>query len=189
MIEDVILQEVHLPHEDHQSPSYQHDHQQQQTIGEEEDLDQHLVILHHLQNGTHVHQSRILPQIHVLIINQKHVPHDLLHIPVPNQDPLRDLLIIIVLIIINIIDGNLILHELVIALLLTHDHLYHLHTIILFIFIHQTTPKRYESIQNSESVIIIHIHLHLSNQTLPSRNQFLITTMMNPPRKKKIVDI
>ena len=70
-----------------------------------------------------------------------------------------------------------------------HSSPFYLHTIILFTSIHRTTSKRYEAIQISESIIVIHIHLHLSHQTLPSRNQFSITTLTNPPRKKKIVNI
>ena len=96
---------------------------------------------------------------------------------------------IVVVIIIAIIDGNHITHDLVLNLFLTPDHMYYLHTTILFIFTHQTTSKRYEAIQNSESVIIIHSHLHFSNQAFPSRNQFLVTRLMDPPRQNKIVNM
>ena len=66
------------------------------------------------------------------------VPHDVIHVHVhdlvyPNQNPTRDLnlLIIIVIIIITIMVGNHIIHDLVLILLLIHDHLYHLHIIVI----------------------------------------------------------
>ena len=95
-----------------------------------------MVNLHHLQNGNHDHQSLILLLINVPIINQDHVPRNLIQFHVhnfvyPNQDPIRDLnlLIIIVIIIITIIVGNHIIHDLV--LVQDHDQLYHLHIIII----------------------------------------------------------
>ena len=117
--------------------------------------------------------------INVPSMNQDHVPHNLIPIHVhdfvyPNQDPIRDLniLIIIVIIIITTIVGYHIIHDLVLVLVQNQDHLYHLNTIIINNHNHQQQQKiieveeylNHHPLINLEIDLVYHHHLQNGNQ-------------------------